>query len=75
MDRCRPLFTASIELKVVPVPYDNQNRALTHGVMSFNGQMCWRLLGERAAAYNISAYADFFDASLAELLGLAGQKA
>ncbi len=51
------------------------NRALTHGVMSFNGQMCWGLVGERDAMYDMSAYADYFDAALEELLELAGQSA
>ncbi len=51
------------------------NRALTHGVMSFNGQTRRGLVGERDAVYDISAYADFFDASLTELLELAGRSA
>ncbi len=49
------------------------NRALTHGVLSFNGQMCWGLIGERDAMYDMSAYADFMDAALAELVEAAGQ--
>lgn len=47
------------------------NRALTHGVLSYNGTMGWGLIGERDAMYDIAAYADFMDASLAELLELA----
>jgi len=47
------------------------NRALTHGVLSFNGQMCWGLIGERDAMYDLDVYADFMDAALAELLELA----
>ena len=47
------------------------NRALTHGVMSYNGQMCWGLIGERDELYDFAVYADFFDAALQELLQLA----
>ena len=50
-------------------------RALTHGVLSVNGEMCWGLIGEREAMYDLAAYADFMDASLAELLAAAGQSA
>ena len=51
------------------------NRALTHGVLSVNGQMCWGLIGERDAMYDLPAYADFMDAALEELLELAAQQA
>lgn len=51
------------------------NRALTHGVLSVNGQMCWGLIGERDEMYDLAAYADFIDAALAELVEVAGRHA
>ncbi len=47
------------------------NRALTHGVLSYNGKMCWGLIGERDELYDFSVYAGFFDSALAELDELA----
>lgn len=47
------------------------NRAMSHAVLSYNGRLGWGLIGERDAVYDIAQYADFMDASLAELLDLA----
>lgn len=47
------------------------DRALTHGVLSYNGKMCWGMTGERDAMYDLAAYTDFMDASLEELLAAA----
>lgn len=71
-----PLYVngAAIE-SLLPFLTTFPNRTLTHGVLSYNGSMGWGLVGERDAMYDLAAYADFMDASLAELLELADTEA
>lgn len=64
-----PLYVNGAEvIDLYPFLTTFPNRALTHGVMSYNGHMCWGMTGERDAMYDIAAYCDFMDAALHELL-------
>ena len=64
-----PLYMNGAEITALyPFLTTFPNRALTHGVMSYNGEMCWGLIGERDAMYDLAAYAEFLDGALQELL-------
>ncbi len=67
-----PLFVNGAEVTdLFPFLTTFPGRALTHGVLSYNGRMNWGLIGERDAMYDLAGYADFMDAALAELQELA----
>jgi diacylglycerol O-acyltransferase len=67
-----PLYVNGAEItEMFPFLTTVPGRTLTHGVLSYNGKMCWGLIGERDGMYDLAAYADFLDASLDELLELA----
>lgn len=67
-----PLYINGAQIQdLFPFLTTAPDRALTHGVLSYNGHLCWGLVGERDGMYDLPAYADFMDAALAELLELA----
>jgi WS/DGAT/MGAT family acyltransferase len=67
----RPLYVNGATVTALhPFLTTFPNRTLTHGVLSVNGQMCWGIVGERDAMYDLAVYADFMDAALTELLEL-----
>lgn len=71
----KPLYINGVEiLNLFPFLTTAPNRALTHGVLSYNGQLSWGLIGERDGMYDLAAYADFLDAALAELVALAEEQ-
>jgi len=71
-----PMYVNGAEVSgLFPFLTTYPNRALTHGVLSYNGQMCWGLIGERDAMHDLTGYADFMDAALAELRDLAAAEA
>jgi diacylglycerol O-acyltransferase / wax synthase len=69
-----PLYVRGRELDdVFPVAFLPENHALAIAIMSYNGKINFGLLGDYDALPDIGAIADGIEASLAELVSLAGR--
>jgi diacylglycerol O-acyltransferase len=70
-----PLYVRGRELvDVFPVAFLPRDHALAVAIMSYNGQMSFGLLGDYDAMADIDDVADGIEASLAELVALAGRE-
>jgi diacylglycerol O-acyltransferase len=71
-----PLYMRGRELHdVFPVAFLPKDHALAIAIMSYNGKMSFGLLGDYDAMPDLDAVAEGIDASLAELVDLAGREA
>jgi hypothetical protein len=58
---------------VFPIAFLPSNHALAIAIMSYNGQMNFGLLGDYDAMPDLEAFGEAIEASLAELVSLAGR--
>jgi diacylglycerol O-acyltransferase / wax synthase len=71
-----PLYVRGRELDdVFPVAFLPENHALAIAIMSYNGKINFGLLGDYDALPDIARIADGIEASLSELVALAGRSA
>ncbi|MGH2806548.1 MAG: WS/DGAT/MGAT family O-acyltransferase [Actinomycetota bacterium] len=67
-----PLYTMGREMReVYPVVPIVDNTTLGIALMSYNGKMCWGILGDYDAASDIGVLAEGIEKSIAELVALA----
>jgi diacylglycerol O-acyltransferase / wax synthase len=70
-----PLYVRGRELEdVFPVAFLPENHALAVAIMSYNGRINFGLLGDYDALPDIGRIGDGIEASLAELVALAGAR-
>ena len=68
-----PLYSLGREMKeVYPVVPLSDNTSLVVGLISYNGAVCWGILGDYDAAKDISVLAEGIEKSVAELVAAAG---
>jgi diacylglycerol O-acyltransferase / wax synthase len=70
-----PLYVLGRELQdLFPIAFLPRGHALAVAIMSYNGELCYGLLGDYDALHDIDVFAAGLDDAVNELLGLAGQK-
>ena len=68
-----PLYSMGCEMKeVYPVVPLTNNTSLVVGLISYNGSVCWGILGDYDAVKDIGVLAEGIEKSVAELLAAAG---
>jgi diacylglycerol O-acyltransferase / wax synthase len=71
-----PLYVLGRELEdIFPVGFLPPHQALFVAIMSYNGEINFGLLGDYDAMYDLGAFADAIEASLAELVEAASERA
>ena len=68
-----PLYTMGREMKeVYPVVPITNNTTIVVGLFSYNGNVCWGILGDYDAAKDLGVLAEGIEKSMAELVAIAG---